>query len=191
MEGAAVDCFAIIVCTLISFGGVIAGVAAFLIDRRKKQARSNERASLGAELGLSALDAQGGQDRVGGSRNGLEWVVGWEVRKVAGSPPKFVTFFEASGPAIPPAEVRYKLPLTTELPPIAPVGHAVFDEHFQAAGDLHIDAVLADEFASFLRLSDDFYMVPGRIVLVCVGDHKETDYLRARIEAVERLTNRL
>ncbi len=185
------DLLSIALCLFVSFAGIIASVGAFAYDRRRKAVRSKQRESTGADLGLSRLQAQGGQDRVGGSRNGCEWVVGWEVRRVAGSPPRFVTFFEASSPAIPPAEVRYATALTTDLTPIGIVHHSVFDEKFTAAGDLHIDAVLADEFVSLLRLCDDFYLVPGRIVLVCVGDHRESDYLRARLEAVERLTARL
>lgn len=191
MDDTAVDCFSIILCLAVSFGGIMASVGAFAWDRKRRRDRSTARTSVGSELGLAPTDARGGQDRIAGSRSGCEWVVGWEVRKVAGSPPKFVTFFEASSPAIPPAEVRFKLPLTTQLTPIGSVHHDVFDANFTAAGDIHIDAVLADEFVSILQLCDDFYLLPGQIVLICADDHRETEYLRARLEAVERLTDRI
>jgi hypothetical protein len=185
------DLLSIVLCLFISFAGILASVGAFVYDRRRRAAKSKARTSTGADLGLGPLGTHGGQDRVGGSRNGCEWVVGWEVRRVAGTPPKFVTFFEASSPSIPPAEVRFATDLTSDMTPTGPAHHAVFDENFTAAGDIKIDAVLADEFVSLLRLCDDFYLLPGRITMVCIGDHKETEYLRARLEAVERLTSRL
>lgn len=162
-----------------------------MYERKKKGDKSKERANLGAELGLEMVDAQGGQDRLGGQRGAFRWQVGWEVRKIAGGSPGFVTFFECYPQGLPQVEVRFKLPgkpspMSGMFGAPAPLGQPAFDEHFEVAGAMEaITPSVQQGMLNLKSLGDDLYVMPDRIVLLYKGDHKDSASLRQRIEAIE------
>jgi hypothetical protein len=185
------DIFGIVCCCAITIGAPALGGAAFLWDRRRRQQTSDGRAKIGTNLGLVSLPPKGGQDRFGGPLMGCEWLVGWEVRKVAGGPPKFVTFFECSRADFPRAEVRYQSAPSLGLEPSVVADHPAFDAVFQAAGELSLDTALVDDIMTVVALGDDLAITPEKIILLCADDHKEEAYLKERIDAVAQLAQRL
>jgi hypothetical protein len=179
---------------VLSFGGVGAGVGYVLWEKRKKGARSQGRASLGAPLGLGLVHAEGGQDRLGGERGAYRWSIGWEVRKVAGGPPKFVTFFECYPRSLPQVELRRRaagVTLSGQVGAEAALGVPALDERFVCAGDVSRLRAQAEALLAVLGMGDDLYMLPDRLVLVCAGDQSEPGFLKARVEAMERLLDGL
>lgn len=180
---------------IFAFGGLAAAVGYILWEKKKKDKRSAGRAALGQPLGLGVVHAHGGQDRLGGQRNGRQWSIGWEVRKIAGGPPSFVTFFECHCP-LPQAELRLQpagrnVEVSGVVGPAQATGHAGLDARFVASGDVQALAAAGDAFVRLASLGEDLYLLPDRLVLVCSGDHSEPAFLKERVEAMERLVDGL
>ncbi len=202
-EQFAVELFAIVAqlaCALLVAVGTIALPIGYILwEKRKKTAKSKGREAIGIPLGLHGVDAEGGQDRLGGNRGDNRWVVGWEVRKVVGKTPKFVTFLECYPPAMPTVELRYNPPqgnvsLSGQVGEQLPLDHPDLDAAFLASGDAAAIGQLANAGAYILPLRDlcdDFYILPDRLVMICVGDQNEPEYLRERLEAIEKLVEHL
>ncbi len=182
-----------VVCVIGTFITIVLPVAYILWERNKKKGTSKGRERLGAELGLGSVDADGGQDRLGGQRGANRWLVGWEVRKIAGGPPSFVTFFECYAPNLIAVEIRHKLPgkpsaMSGQFGGPTPMGLDAFDAKFEAAGDtasLTSEAMTA--LNDLLKEGDDVYVMPDRVVLLYKGDHQTVEDLRGRIDRVERV----
>ncbi len=181
---------------LVSFGGFGVALAYILWEKQKKQKVAQGRQSIGKSMGFETISAPGEPLRLGTTHeNGLVWEMGWEVRKIAGSSPRFATFMQCQGQSWPKVELRLNPTGQVQLSGMCgdslPTGHEGLDARFLAAGEVAALEALGDVLLTLADLAQDVILFENKLVMVCEGKHEDPTFLHQRLEAMDKIARAL